>query len=93
MSAIQVGSSDNFSIITTATYSAWTSRKAEFQVKTRYGDLELSINSRAHLNLMIEALKQLADDINDKQLPTDEIRTRVINSNGVTPHIIREPLF
>ncbi|MEM3485247.1 MAG: hypothetical protein QXI12_06465 [Candidatus Methanomethyliaceae archaeon] len=93
MSAIHIGSIDNFSIITTATYSAWDSRKAEIQVKTRYGDLELSTNNRAHLNLMIEALKQLADDINNKQLQTDGIMTRVINSNDAAPHVIRDSLF
>jgi len=93
MSAIRLRPNDNFSIITTATHrSPWGDCKAQVQVKTRDEELELTTDNVSHLNIILDALKQLLNDINDESLEVDQIRSRVFNSNDVTP-IIREPLF
>lgn len=93
MSAICLRCIDNFSIITTAIYRRpWGDCKAEIQLKTHDGDMELTTNNVAHLNLILDALKQLLNDITDEKLEFDQIRSRVINSTDGAP-IIRKPLF
>lgn len=91
MSAICIRANDNFSIITTAINKRpWGDCKVQVQVKTQEGDLELTVNNMIHLNILLDAFNQLSNDINDEQLEVDQIRSRVFNSNNVTP-IIRRP--
>jgi len=93
MSPIRLRTNDNFSIITTATHRRpWGDCKAQVQVKTRDEELELTTDNVSHLNIILDAVKQLLNDINDENLEVDQVRSRVFNSNDVIP-VIREPLF
>ena len=93
MSTICLRSIDHFSIITTAVHRRlWGDYKAQIQVKTPDGDVELDMNNPFQLTVILTALNQLLNDINDAQLERDQIRSRVYNSNN-PPLIIREPLF
>lgn len=93
MSAIYIRVNDNFSVITTAINKRpWGYPKVQVQVKTQEGELELTLDNMSHLNILLDAFEQLSKDINDEQLEADQIRSRVFNSNNVTP-IIRRPLF
>jgi len=93
MSAICLRSIDNFSIITTAVHRRiWGDYKVQIQVKTPDGEVELGMNDPSHLNIIINALHQLLNDVNDDKLEAEQIRSRVINSNDDLT-IIRKPLF
>lgn len=80
MSAIHLGSTDNLIIITTATHNPlWRDQQAEIQVKTTHGHLEIQTNNVDHLFLMVDAIWQLIDDIEDIELRQKQIKSRVFN--------------
>ena len=93
MSAIRIRANDNFSVVTTAISNRpWGDCKVQIQIKTREGDVELTMDSMVHLNIVFTAFNQLLNDVIDDNLETDQIRSRVFNSNQGIP-IIRQPLF
>lgn len=93
MSAIRIRTNDNFSVVTTAiSKRPWGDCKVQIEVKTQEGELELTMDNMIHLDIVFSALNELLNDVNDDNLESDQIRSRVFNSNQAIP-IIRKPLF
>jgi hypothetical protein len=83
--SIRLTREDNFSIVTTAICEApWGVFRAQVQIKTYNGDLELATDNVVYLDLLVGALKQLRRDTEDESLRYEQIRSRVFNS---TEHI------
>jgi hypothetical protein len=80
MSAIHLNAADNLIIITTATHNPlWRDHQAEIQVKTPHGHFEIRTNNVHHLILILDAIRQLRDDIEDIELRHKQIKSRVFD--------------